>query len=269
MDRSKTKNFIITLLLLVNAFLLVILVLDKKEQRESDKDQRKSLYMVFEEAGIELCALPDALDYIPQSYEIVRDEDKELEFAKELLGATSVFDQGGNILLYDGEDGTGTFRSGGELELRISESPSKQISPESVIKIMTKTLGHEWSLLQDSEDTFTYISYFEDAYIYNAKLSFYFEDEDLSSIVGTRVLDTVFPNTETICMDLPTILMRFLDITRTEGKVFQTITELEMGYIQAATVSGASQLTPVWKLVTDVGDFYVNGVTGTLEQQFS
>jgi hypothetical protein len=53
--------------------------------------------------------------------------------------------------------------------------------------------------------------------------------------------------------------MRFLNIVSDSGHVLSELKDAELCYIQNASVSGSGTLTPVWRLVTDAGEFYING----------
>ena len=43
-----------------------------------------------------------------------------------------------------------------------------------------------------------------------------------------------------------------------------SITGIRQGYRHADTASGAVRLTPVWRIDTDVGSFYVGGIDRTV-----
>ena len=64
-------------------------------------------------------------------------------------------------------------------------------------------------------------------------------------------------------LTIPTVLVRFLNGMNQNGYVCSTITGMSMGY--SATIS-ANRLTPVWRMDTDTGRYYVNAITGAFSR---
>jgi len=101
--------------------------------------------------------------------------------------------------------------------------------------------------------------------IINCKVTFTFQRGSLIIVSGTRPLDDVSLDVSEEELDFPTVLMRFMDIVSDSGHIFSELQDAELCYIQTASVSGTGTLTPVWRLQTDAGDFYINGLTGKQE----
>jgi hypothetical protein len=84
-------------------------------------------------------------------------------------------------------------------------------------------------------------------------------------VAGTRPLDDISADISVDELDLSTVLMRFLDIISEGGRVCSELRRIELCYIQDTLASGTGTLTPVWRLATDAGNFYINGLTGKQE----
>ena len=66
-------------------------------------------------------------------------------------------------------------------------------------------------------------------------------------------------------IDTATAVMRLLDVLKNSGYVCREITGVSHCYKLDASASGDGTLTPLWHFSTDIGDFYINGVTGKEE----
>ena len=49
------------------------------------------------------------------------------------------------------------------------------------------------------------------------------------------------------------------------GVICSELRGLELCYAFSASASGEGSLTPIWRVVTDTGEFYINAVTGREE----
>ena len=69
----------------------------------------------------------------------------------------------------------------------------------------------------------------------------------------------------TAVLDIPTVVMRFLSILKDSGYVCSEIRDISHCYKMDVAATGDGTLTPLWHFSTDIGDFYINGVTGKQE----
>ena len=56
--------------------------------------------------------------------------------------------------------------------------------------------------------------------------------------------------------------LRFLELLRERGQVCSQIRSFTLAYFFTATAAGDGTLEPVWRIVTETGDFYLNAITG-------
>ena len=66
-------------------------------------------------------------------------------------------------------------------------------------------------------------------------------------------------------IDVPTVLTRFLSLVLENGHVCSSLDKLELCYNMQANAAGEATLTPVWRIETDTGEFFINAVTGLQE----
>ena len=101
--------------------------------------------------------------------------------------------------------------------------------------------------------------------VYNAVLGIDFSGERLYMVSGTMPFNVERSRDENAGMDSVSVLVRFVELARSEGFICSRIDALEAGYLMNVTTSGESTLTPVWRIATDTGDFYINAATGRSE----
>ena len=105
---------------------------------------------------------------------------------------------------------------------------------------------------------------FQDKTVYNCTVNFMFTTESLLLIDGRRPLEQGESKSGAI-LDAATILMRFLSETRENGMVYNRVEQMEPGYVMEASAAGEGEMTPIWRITTDVGVHYINGLTGKSE----
>ena len=101
--------------------------------------------------------------------------------------------------------------------------------------------------------------------VYNARLTFDFSGDNLFMVTGTMLFTKEAERSTAGVMDAVSVLMRFVEIVRSEGFICSRLDALTPGYLMSVAVSGESTLTPVWHIETDTGDLYVNALNGRTE----
>ena len=99
----------------------------------------------------------------------------------------------------------------------------------------------------------------------NCNLSFTFANGELMAVYGTRVLDTVTQGSVRSAVDVPTVLMRFLELVLDGGHICSSLNELDLCYNMRSNAAGEGELIPVWRIATDTGEYYINAITGLEE----
>ena len=117
MDRSRLKNIIILILVLVNGFLLASLAQRRSAERDASRRTAEQLAALFQADGMVLDARAISRDAPPDGVALSRATALEEQAAAFLLGdALTSSDQGGGIYHYAGAAGEALFRSSGSFE---------------------------------------------------------------------------------------------------------------------------------------------------------
>lgn len=266
MDRIKTKNIVIITLLLVNLTLLALVASDRIRTANGERSMRAELSSILAENGITLGEdadlTPGELPYLRAE----RDLSSELSSAEKLLGDVTVTDRGGNILLYSGTLGQGEFRGTGSFSVLINLSEAfASDDMNASAEDFCKKLGVKFAADGAEDASVTGCCVVNGARVINCRINFTFSGGGINLVTGTKPPDKLYEDESTPTLDISTVLMRFLATVRSEGYVCSRLEEIELCYFMTATTAGEANLTPLWRLGTDAGDIYINGVTGRNE----
>lgn len=259
MENSKVKNVIIVILLAVNLALGGLLIRNTTGAQSLKHAAFEDLKAVLKNNGIELRidALPSAENVF--AYTAKRNETAEAEIAKQFINECIVDDQGGNIYYYHSGDGSMRFRSGGDFEAEF-ESPVDGAKVKNVLSQYSINI----EITQNGEvEASQVLNGYE---IVNCKVEAEFEEGNVISLRGRWLLSETETDYTMQAMDATTAMMRFVGIIEKHGIICTEISELSLGYSMSAQVSGLFELIPVWRVVTDTGEYQVNAVTGTVER---
>lgn len=272
MDAIKVKNFIILVLLIVNVVLLSTVISDRMRGSELWNEAVEGAVALLEENGIVVSDEANLSARSLNQRSVARNGQVEAQAVDGFIGLTTTDDRGGGIIYYGGTYGEAIFRGTGGFDIQFSASGAPEAEDmERTALEYAKKLGI--SLLESScrtttSDSSTVLEYTcssDGARIINCTVEFRFMLGRLYSVSGTRPLDHVTSETDSSVIDVPTALMRFLELTREKGHICSELRGLELCYAFSASASGEGSLTPTWLVVTDTGEFYINALTGREE----
>lgn len=270
MEWSKLKNIILLLLVCVNAFLLLLVGVQEGSGVRYQEETRKAAVATLQRSGIavNLERLPRELTLRPM--QVSRDQDAELESVRALLG--QVEQTGGSELRprYSGLNGSAEYSADGELSVQFATGAWFREEGQSYKKASEQCLeriGFSGELIEqeelDGQVKLTFCQQWKGAPVFSCTLTLTWSGEELRSIEGQRLSGPA----EEIPGDTPlavsTVLVRFLAGVREGGYVCSRIDSMTAGYRLSSTVRPA-RLDPVWRITTDSGDYYVDGMDGTL-----
>lgn len=270
MDKAKIKNFIIIILLLVNMFLLAIVLMDINEAKAAGKQAELSVISILDQNGIRLDESVDISTDTPGTYVLRRDLDEEKKLVRKILGRTYIEDMGGNIYYYRSETGQASYRGTGEFDylLDAGEILMGKDAVRTAKKILSKmgvnpAMNNDFVEVSEINGSTSVVltCSWNGSYVFDNKVSFLFSNDSLILISGRRVFDSQISSGDP-SLDALTILMRFLDLVKTEGHVSSVISGLTPGYVMNVTSSSVSELMPVWRIETDSGVYFLDGITG-------
>lgn len=81
---------------------------------------------------------------------------------------------------------------------------------------------------------------------------------------GQRLSGTITSSSEEETLSAATVLVRFLAGVTEGGFVCSRIDEMNAGYLIVSGTTRPVELTPVWRITTDSGAYYVDAITGEL-----
>lgn len=272
MDSVKVKNFIILVLVIVDLALLVLVVRDAARGSEQRKEAIEGAREVLLSHGISVSEDADLGEREGSSYSVSRSDEAERLAAEAIFGEVEVIDRGGGIVMYSAVSGEVTFRGAGGLEMQYyGISAPETDEPEKLALEMSRTLGAEAysedisSVTEGETTTVSVGCSWMGSRIVNCELNYAFKGGKLLYVSGSRPLGESSSERLEEIIDVPTVLMRFIELTQQQGHVCSMLEELELCYLYSGTASGGGSLSPVWQLRTDTGYFYINAITGKEE----
>ena len=273
MENANIKNYILIVLVLVNAFLLAIVLTNVRQASRAAASRKQALETVLAENSIQLADEVNLKQSVPPQLTLRRDTAREKEMVAALLGEADVSDLGGNVYFYKGKNGgEAKFRGTGEFTILLGDGNARGDDAAKTARSLLEKLGLTDSgevaeVTDDSgNETVTFTCAWNDAPVYNARVSFYFTSTKLRLITGTRPFDVLYESAASASSrDGVTVLMDLLQTLRAAGDACAEIRALDVGYFAGSSVSGDSTLSPTWRVRTDSGTYYIDAVTGKAE----
>lgn len=270
MEWSKIKTIILLMLVGVNAFLLLLVGMRAGRGAFYEDETRQAAIQVLERGGIEF-----ELEQVPKDIDlpaltVTRDRESELSMAQTLLGDVTLTGESEVRPSYTSQFGTAEFSMNGSFVVSFVQDRWRRSAGEALSEASQSCLEQigftgilDQSVTKDSTTTLTYFQEWEDSPIFSCAVTLLWEDQVLTSMEGSRLAGTADSSSTQALLSTPTILMRFLSSVSEGGSVCSRIEAMTPGYLTAG--SGRSvQLTPVWRILTDTGAYYVDAVTGTV-----
>ena len=267
MERSRLKNIILLILLLMNLALAASLGLRIAQGRAAEAALLSELRLRFEAEG---CALPEDIpsETPPPVVTLERDSQREQAMAEAILGeGVTAADQGGGIVVYQGVSGQATFRTGGgfSVTLRLPDGESSPVDQsERLARAFARAAGFETpTLLSGSGSAAQRYGGYP---VSGAGASFSLRGSTLTA-EGSYLPSAYLSKTEGPAMSAATALTRFLDFRSQSGAVIAEVTEISLRYLLRSTASAPMTLSPVWYLTTDSGSYLVSCADGSVSRE--
>lgn len=266
MKASRLKTIVIVILLLVNAFLLFLLLSRRAEQTQAYERTVEQLCELFERSCVSFdrALLPKSSAVRTLSLE--RDESREADFAREILGKDAAsFDAGGGVMRYSSDLGSCLIRSGGAVDAVLSRPVE---DAEGFCRGLFRSFGYEEvsSSLSGGSGSVSALRRGKDGPVYNAALTLTFTDGSLTAVFGT-FLPALTDGQSASGVDAVSALVHFLDYCSVSGVVCTEVSAVESGYLLQSSSASPLRLTPVWRVATDVNNYYVNIKTGEITRE--
>ena len=265
MDRFRLKNIIILILVLLNGFLLVSLAQTRRAERNTLRRTEEQLVALFREDGMTLEPRAVSQDAPPDGVSLSRDTALEEQAAAFLLGKSpSASDQGGGIYYYAAAAGEALFRSGGSFD---ASGVLAEEDAADFCRDFCKVFSYdppEIRLDGDGNGVFTASAVYGKLPVFNCTVTFTIENRVLTAVSGTLLPRTgaaVTGGERTL--SAAGALVAFQRMRRESAVVASTVTDARLCY-ELQTSGAVMSLAPVWRIVTDIEDYYVNCYTGAV-----
>ena len=265
MERSRLKNILIYILILVNIMMLIALASIHIQERSAKKQLSAQLASMFHTNGIVLSASDIPQELPPSGGALRRSTEEERAMSALLLGKSLRKENaGGGIYNYSSANGTATFRSGGSFDINGKLGGSH---PEKLCRDFCRSYGYEnlKLFIKNGSGHGSATQSCNGYQIVNCTVSFLIEGDRLISVSGTHVpcSENQFSDAAPH-MTAATALTRFLEAHRQSGVVVSKIRRVFPCYRLRSSVSVPLTLSPVWRIITDTGNYDVNCATGTV-----
>lgn len=272
MPVSKLKNLAILILLLADLALLTLVIPSRLSARQETETLHQSLCDLY--ARHEIALPPEIIPDTASLYtlELKESGDPALLAARALLGeALEIQDDSSRYLsIYRSETGICSISRTGEFSAQLSGQPEQGDLTAAARKLL-KSMGFAHGPLEDAQRlragvyTITATQQVLGMPIFSDGLTMTWSNSRLTGLEGT-----FFPGTDllawvsdTACLSAADALVAFLSARYELGWLGSAVTGLEQGYVRSETATAAAiRLTPVWRMETDTGSFFINGVTG-------
>lgn len=271
MERSKLKNVIILLLLVLNLCLLLLAAGRYWQGKEAEEQLRQNTVLFLKKNGISV--LEDQIPWDePGSVQMTeRSSQEERRLAETILGTISD-NSTGIASEYIGEKGSVRFYPDGRFYLSFQEkSMDKTVDMEHYAQRYLKKLGFEVekvsSETEGEQTKLVFLQLAEGVPVFTCKIEVVYQKEALSQIQGWRLQGEVQPsNKQQESLTTPTLLVRFVSEMKQNGFFCSEIRSITQGYVYSTGgLSSQSNLLPVWRIETDQKTHLLNCVTGKLE----
>lgn len=274
MSWSKLKTIIILILLFLNLFLLGLVGSNQLRSARYEASALSEAAAVLELNGIHVDreALPSAMTLSAST--AARDIHREEALAKALLGGeVEANASGGGFYVYSAEAGSASFRSSGEfsVDLRQPLPPPADGDRCGQVRTLLEGLGLELWRVDEDGDAVTAVQSLRGAPVFpvsavgqtsTGATFLYNEDGYLYAVSGRLFLGDVSADSEpSKPLTVPTALIAFFNFVMDSGDVCQSIREMIPVY-RAAALTDPVRLTPVWRIVTDTADYFLDAATG-------
>ncbi len=262
METYRLKNIAIILLLLLNAFLLLLV---GYQTFQEDRTERETAQQLRELCGASQLTISSSLDLMRpalSTLSIARRADMEQEIASYLLGGeTKASSQGGGIYSYEAASGSIQFRAGGSFYGSRLNVPAEDI--EAFCQKFFQQFGYEESEYQveNGSGMVTALQRVAGVDVNGSAVSLSCDEGTLTAVTGSHVsLESASADTGAVGMTCVTALVRFLDYRNASGVVCSEVKDARCVYrLQGAA---SPQLLPVWQIETDANTYYVDCRTG-------
>lgn len=269
MESAKLKNIILTILLITNALLLGLTLVQHMRSSQYRQQALLDAVELLAQRGIavDVQDLPRTDFPAPQTLEPTAQED--LAAFAALLGEGTAPTQRGLVTLYTGPLGTAELREDGAFSVTLEEDsyPLADQNMESHALAVLERMGFSSRVTDAGQDTVSAVQMLGEVPVFSCTATLRYEQGRLRSISGVRLMGRVAAAQEGSALSTATLLIRFRAAIISSGDACNAIRSATQGYTLSADASHDLRLIPVLRLETDTNLYFLNAVTGELSRR--
>ena len=265
MEWTKLKNIILAIFSVTNLCLLFLVAGPAIQSRRQVSQTREEAVRFLRSRGIQVeeDVIPQSMDLVPQTLE--RDMEAEARAAAALLGGPVTSQaRGGGVYRYSNENGSIQFHSDGTVSARVRPDafPLGGDRKAGCLLLMER-MGCEGAVLEELGDELIFRQSWKGSPLFTQQVTLVCRDGGLASITaGRQLVGSPQEDPGRNVLSVATVVIDFINEVNALGDVCNRIDSVEPGYITAASLSGPTILTPVWRITTDAGAYQMDTVTG-------
>ena len=264
MPVSKLKNLAIVILLLANVALLCLLIPRQAAHFRQEQELRSSLSTLCENQNVHLDpdSVPETITLYP--LELADSLTAADSAAQALLGEELTREELQNETAYTSPSGSCTVAAGGDFRAKLSEGNAVSNFTRAG-KSLLKKLDFSFSRLEEPARvragvyTVSARQSVLGVPVFCRGLTMTYSNSILTELEGEFLMGTLTRVSDDVCISAADAVVRFLSSRVELGWLGSTVTALEQGYLHT---EGSARLVPAWKVSTDTGSFFVNGISG-------
>ncbi len=273
METSKLKNIVLLILVLTNLLLLALVVSQRLETRQLQRQALADAVSLLQERGIAVA--PEVLEEedFPPALQVERDSGWETQVFTALLGEGTTYAQRGLVTFYTGPKGEAEARSDGGFSVTFTQGAYPLPQDQDMVsyaELLVKRLGFTAHLsAQDGERitvTQAYTKSGPQFYfpVFSCAVTVEYRDGEAVSMAGTRLLGKPSKTSQVHTpLSLAALLVKFRGGIIESGDACTALRGVTRGYVLSAD---GSVLTPVLQVETDTGRYYLSALTGEFFQ---
>ncbi|MEG2421306.1 MAG: hypothetical protein RSB55_07120 [Oscillospiraceae bacterium] len=265
----KLKNIILIILLLANAFLLVLVVGQDLQSRKYEESALADALQILKENGIVLSSRDLPAGPLPKPLRCAVTPESQQELAVSLLGeGANLQTQTALLSRYLSPSGVLELRADGGFSATFSvgAAPLGLDSPEHHALALVKKMGlaaqivPNRALPPDGTTAVTLRQTVDGKPIFSQEFTALYRDGSLAALSGNALFGPLSPDPDAATLSLATLLVRFRAGIAESGAVCRAVVAITPGYI----TEGAA-LVPILQMESDTGGLYaLNALTGAL-----
>ncbi len=266
METSKLKNIVLFILLFTNLLLLLLVVSQRLENRQLQRQTLVDAVSLLQERGIAVSQEILEEGEFPPALQVERDSAWEAQMFTDLLGDGTTLAQRGLVTFYTGPRGEAQARSDGGFSIVFAPDayPLQDQSMTQHALDVLQTMGFTAQITAAEEGVLTATQRWNDSPVFSCTAVLTYDSGYLAAIQGTRLLGKPSEAADDHTpLSLAALLVKFRGGIIESGDACTALLAATRGY--ALSADGVS-LTPVLCLETDTGRYYLSALTGEFFQ---